>query len=85
MEVIVLLEDRKALELTQELSKRLDQSSRGAREGAVNPDAPACNTQFDKTKYGEPLSPSNCSNLTPNTIGFILPHELLKGTRLRKK
>ena len=53
MEVIVLLEDRKALELTQELSKRLDQSSRGAREGAVNPDAPACNTQFDKTKYGE--------------------------------
>ncbi len=47
MEVIVLLEDRTDLKLTSELSKRFWGSLGTTREGAVNPDAPACNTQFD--------------------------------------
>ena len=85
MEVVVMLEDRTSLGLTNELSSRFGRSLATTREGAVNPDAPACSTQFGTNNYGESLSLPNCSNISPDVIGFILPHELLKGTRLKKK
>ena len=85
MEVIVTLQDRRDLKLTEGLANRLGRSARVAREGAVNPDAPACSTQFGTNNYGETLSLPNCPNISPDVIGFILPHELLKGTRLKKK
>ncbi len=44
LEVIVSLEDRTKLNIDQGLANRLGGSARGAREGAVNPDAPACST-----------------------------------------
>ncbi|GEM_PF-6063717 len=44
MEVLVLLEDRTKLNIDQGLANRLGGSVRGPREGAVNPDAPACST-----------------------------------------
>ncbi len=53
MEVIVSLEDRTTFELTDELSRRFGKSLTRAREGIVNPDAPACNTQFGTNKFGE--------------------------------
>jgi len=44
MEVIVTLEDRRDLKLAEGLANRLGRSAHHAREGAVNPDAPACST-----------------------------------------
>ena len=45
LEVIVSLEDRNEIELSQGLANRLGRLARGAREGAVNPDAPACSSR----------------------------------------
>ena len=42
MEVIVTLQDRRDLKLAEGLANRLGGSVHGPREGAVNPDAPAC-------------------------------------------
>ena len=53
MEVIVTLEDRRDLKLAEGLANRLAKSARRAREGAVNPDAPACSLQFGTNKSGE--------------------------------
>ena len=53
LEVVVLLEDRKNGELTQGLANRLGRSARGAREGAVNPDAHACRPTFESKTGGE--------------------------------
>ncbi len=53
MEVVVLLQDTTALELTHEMSRGFGRSPRRAREGIVNPDAPACNTQFGTKNTGE--------------------------------
>ncbi len=48
LEVIVSLEDRNEITLNQGLDNRLGRSARGAREGAVNPDAPACSPSSNK-------------------------------------
>jgi hypothetical protein len=53
MEVTVLLEDRRSIELTGGLSKRLGGPAFNAREGAVNPVAPACSMQFGTNTGGE--------------------------------
>ena len=53
LEVIVSLEDKKEIELTQGLANRLAGRLSKTREGAVNPDAPACSTQFETNKTGE--------------------------------
>ncbi len=53
MEVIVTLEDRRDLKLAEGLANRLGGSVYGTREGAVNPDAPACNTLFESKTGGE--------------------------------
>ena len=71
MEVIVSLEDTTTLELTQELSKRFDQLSRGAREGAVNPDAPACTLEFDTSVLRRDFSPHELLT-SPLNFSFIL-------------
>jgi len=84
MEVIVSLEDRTTFELTDELSRRFGKSLTRAREGAVNPDAPACSPSFgtkiirrDLSLHEPPISPLN--------FGFILPHDLLSRTHLKNK
>ena len=56
MEVIVLLEDTTTPRLTHELFRRSGKSLGRAREGTVNPDAPAC----------RPIS----INKTPERLGF---------------
>ena len=53
MEVIVNIQDKKELELTQGFHNRLTGVLSGAREGAVNPDAPACSSLFGTKTGGE--------------------------------
>ena len=44
LELVISLEDTTKLKLEEELSHRLGGSAKSAREGIVNPDAPACST-----------------------------------------
>ena len=55
------------------------------REGAVNLRRPACSLSFETKKYGENSVSSNHNDLIPAELGLILPHDLLKGTRLKKR
>ena len=50
MEVFINIEDTTTSGLAHELQSRLSVSAGRVREGAVNPDAPACNTTFDTKK-----------------------------------
>jgi len=50
LEVVINIEDTTASRLAHGLKNRLTFSGVGAREGAVNPDAPACSTQFENKK-----------------------------------
>ena len=84
MEVIVLLEDRTGLQLTRELSNRLGKSLSRRREGAVNPDAPACSPQFGTNEWRRELSHLELLP-SPSKFSLILPHDLLRRTRLKKR
>jgi hypothetical protein len=84
MEVFVLLEDKTGLELSHGLSRSFRKTSGRMREGAVNSDAPACNSQFDTAIFRRDL-PLYELPISPINFGFILPHDLLKRTHLRKK
>ena len=83
MEVIVTLEDRRDLKLAKGLANRLGGSVHGPREGAVNPDAPACNTQFDTSMWRCGSSDSN-QTVFSSKRSFILPHDILRSTHLKK-
>ena len=78
-----MLEDRTNLNLGQELANRLGFAPVKMREGAVHPDAPACNTSSKQQN-------SVCSSITRTTQKFslnftpILAHDLLKATHLKK-
>ncbi len=84
MEVVVMLKDGRDLKIAEGLANRLGGSARVTREGAVNPDAPACNSPFDTGVW---RCASSTSNQTAFSLiqSFILPHELLRATRLRKR
>ena len=82
--LIVILEDGTTPELTHELSKRFGAALPRAREGAVNPDAPACSPSFGTSKIRRILS-SHELPACPPMFSLILPHDLLKGTRLKKR
>ena len=51
MEVIVTLQDRRDLKLAEGLANRLGKAAHNAREGAVNPDAPACSPLFETQEW----------------------------------
>ena len=67
MELIVLLEDRTALKLTRELSGRVGMSSARTREGVLNPDAPACSTQFATEEFRRDWDSNPVSRFTRTT------------------
>ena len=70
LEVTVILEDKKTPELTHALSQRSGGSLVGAREGAVNPDAPACSTQFDTNTGGETFHQTNFQSSLQSLASF---------------
>ena len=83
LEVLISIEDTTSSRLAHELQNRVPASVVGAREGIVNPDAPACRGVFDSMKWCADFSFSNPTSLTGFPV--IIPHELLKITRLKKK
>ena len=82
--MIVSLEDRRDLKLAEGLANRLGRSARKAREGAVNPDAPACSLQFGTNKSGVTSFASN-HTIFPLKSSLILPHDIFRATHLKKK
>ena len=82
MEVVVSLHDRRDLKLTQGLANRLGRSAHGTREGAANPDAPACSTKFETKTGGVALSMSNHS-IFCSKFSLILPHDLFNKAHLK--
>ena len=76
LEVIVSLEDRTKLNIDQGLANRLDGAVRGPREGAVNPDAPACSTSSN-IKLADSISFIQTESNSFKTFSAILPHNLL--------
>jgi len=84
MEVIVTLQDRRDLKLAEGLANRLGKAAHNAREGAVNPDAPACSPLFETQEWRCASSPSN-QPVFSLTRSFILSHDLLRATHLKKK
>ena len=82
--MIVILEDRRDLKLAQRMTNRLGGSAHNAREGAVNPDAPACTLEFGTNKSGVTSSASNHA-IFPSKSSLILPHDIFRATHLKKK
>ena len=76
LEVIVSLEDRTKLNIDQGLANRLGRSAHNAREGAVNPVAPACSMSSNKKLAHLTSSIQTESNSFKN-FSVILPHNLL--------
>ena len=73
LEVLIFLEDTRGFEAKNFLNSGSGKLTAETREGAVNPDAPACSTS-SILKYGESVgSPSNSK--------LILPHHLTDRTR----
>ncbi len=76
LEVIVALEDRTKLNIDQGLANRLGRSAQNAREGAVNPVAPACSTS-SILKLADSTSSVQTESNSFKTFSAILPHNLL--------
>jgi site-specific DNA recombinase len=74
LEVIVSIVDRKASLPINSLGRQSGSVAGKKREGAVNSDAPACNTQFDIKKWR--------SDSHSFELALILPQDLLKRKRL---
>ena len=74
--MIVSLEDRNEIELSQGLANRLGGSAHDAREGPVNPDAPACSSRSN-VKLAESASSIQTESDSLKTFLAILPHNLL--------
>ncbi len=84
LEVIVSLQDRTKLNIDQGLANRLGGAAHNAREGAVNPDAPACSTSSNK-KLADLTSSIQTEPDSLQTFSTVLPHALLRATHLKKR
>jgi len=81
--VVVSLIDKVTPRLAQELDGRLARVVLGPREGAVNPDAPACSTSSIRKINGVGLNLANYpENNNPDSFKITIPHELLNKARM---
>ena len=86
LEVFINIGDTTESRLADGLQNRMSFTRVTAREGIVNSDAPACNSQFEIKKPCADLSPSNSAEQTPGRLFTVtLPHNLLQVTRLKKR
>ena len=83
LEVVISLIDRTTPKPTEGLGNRLGKTLARTREGAVNPAAPACSSTFDTLKLGELTSTANSTAILFK-MSFILAHDLLRRTHLKK-
>jgi len=81
LELSIIIEDRTKIRLEKELSNRLGGAARGAREGAVNPDAPACSTGSNVKLVTLTCPVQTRTDFSP-TFNVILPHNLLDRSRM---